>query len=92
MSLDEAIKEIININFSKGDLFDSHAVINELITVDKYHIVYLKGCPENCSVSQYHGLIARKIGASGCVASSGKKIKSHTIYGSLSDNELWEKL
>ncbi|MBP3417361.1 MAG: hypothetical protein IKA80_02290 [Spirochaetaceae bacterium] len=92
MTLEEAISDVITNNFSAGDLFDSHAVINELITVDKYHIVYLKGCPENCSVSQYHGLIARKIGASGCVASSGKKIKSHTIYGSLSDNELWERL
>lgn len=92
MTLEEAISDVITNNFSAGDLFDSHAVINELITVDKYHIVYLKGCPENCSVSQSHGLIARKIGASGCVASSGKKIKSHTIYGSLSDNELWERL
>ena len=53
MTLKESIQEIL-VNFAAGDLFDSHTVIKELITKPDYHLAYLKECPENCSINQYH--------------------------------------
>ncbi len=96
MELKKAINKIINDNFSKGDYFDSHAVINELLKKD-YHQVYLNSFPKNCTVAQYHGQIAQKIGESGLA----KKVKNnsedlliytHTIYGELNKNHLWERI
>ena len=57
MSLVEAINSIIS-SFSSNDLFDSHTIINELITKPDYHLAYLREYPENCTVNQYHGQIA----------------------------------
>lgn len=91
MTLREAIQEIL-INFEAGDLFDSHTVIKELITKPDYHLAYLKECPENCSINQYHGQIAKIIGSFDNVQSFGHKVKTHTIYGDISENELWQKV
>ena len=91
MTLREAIQEIL-INFEAGDLFDSHTVIKELITKPDYHLAYLKECPENCSINQYHGQIAKIIGSFDNVQSFGYKVKTHTIYGNISENELWQKV
>ncbi|MGI5173569.1 hypothetical protein H0R92_08215 [Treponema sp. OMZ 840] len=89
MTLSETIQEIVN-SFSEGDLFDSHTIINELITKSEYHIAYLREYPENCSVNQYHGQIAKMIGNLQNVKAFGKKVKTHTIYGDISENELWQ--
>ncbi len=78
MSLVEAINSIIS-SFSSNDLFDSHTIINELITKPDYHLAYLRGYPENCTVNQYHGQIAKIICNIPSVKSFGIKIKTHTI-------------
>ena len=91
MTLKESIQYILA-NFAVGDLFDSHTVIKELITNSNYHLAYLKECPENCTVNQYHAQIARMIGKFECIQSFGHKIKTHTIYGDISENELWQKI
>ena len=91
MSLVEAINSIIS-SFSSNDLFDSHTIINELITKPDYHLAYLREYPENCTVNQYHGQIAKIICNIPSVKSCGIKIKTHTIYGDISENEVWQKL
>lgn len=91
MNLTEAITEILT-SFSSNDLFDSHTIINELITKPDYHLAYLREYPENCTVNQYHGQIAKMIGNCTSVKSFGIKIKTHTIYGDVSENEVWQKI
>ena len=91
MSLVEAINSIIS-SFSSNDLFDSHTIINELITRPDYHLAYLREYPENCTVNQYHGQIAKIICNIPSVKSFGIKIKTHTIYGDISENEVWQKI
>ncbi len=95
MTLEDCIDEIIRENFKKGDCFDSHAVINELLKNANYHKAYLDEFPKNCNVAQYHGYIAQKIGDSGLVEkvmkdSTELKLKTHTIYGELSENQVWQ--
>jgi hypothetical protein len=90
MTLDECIKEIVS-GFDKGDYFDSHVVINELIIKREYHIIYLREYSQNCNINQFHGLIAQKIGKVDGIVSKGTS-KSHTIYGDISKNELWQKI
>lgn len=91
MSLVEAINSIIS-SFSSNDLFDSHTIINELITKPDYHLAYLREYSENCTVNQYHGQIAKIICNIPSVKSFGIKIKTHTIYGDISENEVWQKI
>lgn len=91
MTLEECIKEVINEKFRSGDYFDSHAVINEMVKNQKWHGVYLDNFQKNFTVAQYHGLIAQKIGEQN-VKPAGLKIKSHTIYGDLAENHLWQKV
>ena len=91
MSLVEAINSIIS-SFSSNDLFDSHTIINELITKPDYHLAYLREYPENCTVNQYHGQIAKIICNIPSVKSFGIKIKTNTIYGDISENEVWQKI
>ena len=91
MSLVEAINSSIS-SFSSNDLFDSHTIINELITKPDYHLAYLREYPENCTVNQYHGQIAKIICNIPSVKSFGIKIKTHTIYGDISENEVWQKI
>lgn len=90
MELKECIKAILN-GFNVGDYFDSHTVINELTRNKDYHIAYLKEFPKNCNVAQYHGMIAKMVGSFDCVEPISSSAKSHTIYGDITDNELWQK-
>jgi len=89
MDLEQCVLEIIN-NFSSGDYFDSHTVINTLIAKPEYHLAYLRGYSPNSSVAQYHGNIAKLIGSINLTRQIGTA-KSHTIYGDLSANMLWQK-
>ena len=89
MTLNECINEIIK-QFNIGDYFDSHVIINELVKNPKYHIVYLRECSTNVNINQYHGKIRKIIASIENVVSAGKS-KSHTIYGTISENELWQK-
>lgn len=50
MTLSESINEILS-SFTSNDLFDSHTIINELITKPEYHLAYLREYPENCTVN-----------------------------------------
>lgn len=91
MELKDCIKAILD-EFKPGDYFDSHTVINELITNKDYHIVYLQGYNKNYTVvAQYHSEISRMIGTFDCVESISASAKSHTIYGKISENKLWQK-
>ncbi|MBD5433753.1 MAG: hypothetical protein HDR35_05635 [Treponema sp.] len=90
MELKECIKEILD-GFSVGDYFDSHTVINELIANKDYHVAYLQEYSEKCTVAQYHGKIAKMIGIFDCVEPISSSSKSHTIYGDITSNELWQK-
>lgn len=92
MTLEECIEEILLTKFAVGDYFDSHSVIYEMQKNPEWHEVYMQNYPENCTVAQYHGLIAQRIGGSKNVLSADLKIKSHTIYDDLSENHLWKKL
>ena len=91
MTLKDAIQKTTD-SFSTGDLFDSHTIINELIKNPEYHLAYLQEYSSNCTVAQYHGLISQKIGSISGIESFGHKIKTHTIYGDISENELWKKV
>ena len=91
MSLKESISEIIEVSFNTNDYFDSHTVINELIINPKHHIEYLKGCSENMNIAQYHGQIAKIISSFDNVKKIGNT-KSHTIYGDIRDNVLFQKV
>lgn len=91
MSLEACIKQIITDNFKQNDYFDSHAVINELLKDKDGHLAYLTEYPKNCPVAQYHGQIAQKIEVSGLATKTDLKIKTHTIYGELKENQLWQK-
>ncbi len=90
MELKECIKEILD-GFSAGDYFDSHTVINELTRNKKYHIAYLNAYPKNCDVKDYHKEIAKMIGSFNCVEPISSSAKSHTIYGKITKNKLWQK-
>ena len=90
MELKDCIKAILN-EFKQGDYFDSHTIINELIANKDYHIAYLQEYSEKCTVAQYHGKIAKMIGTFDCVEPISSSAKSHTIYGDITNNELWQK-
>jgi hypothetical protein len=91
MTLDQAITEILA-NFTAGDYFDSHTVIDALFEKPEYHLAYLRGYAEHpdMEVRHYHGKIAKMIGANNIAKPIGKA-KTHTIYGGLSENMLWQK-
>lgn len=90
MSLQKCINKIVEDKFGKGDLFDSHTVINELLKKKEFHKVYLDEYPKNIPVAQWHSMIAKMIGDSGLVKKRNIKIKTHTIYGELSENQVWQ--
>ena len=98
MEIIDAIKKIIlnTENLKKGDYFDSHTIINELISKE-FHQIYLNNFPAGFTIGQYHGKIAKIIEESKLaekVQFEGKDIliKSHTIYGEIKQNHLWKKL
>jgi len=89
MNLEESIIDILE-SFVSGEYFDSHSVINALLAKPEYHLAYLRGYSDNMTVAQYHGRIAQIIRDRGIVHYIGKA-RSHTIYGDLSENALWQK-
>jgi hypothetical protein len=89
MTLEQSVAEIME-NFATGDYFDSHTVIKALLATQKYHLAYLNGYSAGSSVAQYHSNIAKMIGTNDRARQIGNA-KSHTIYGDLSDNMLWQK-
>jgi hypothetical protein len=89
MNLKECVAKILE-NFAAGDYFDSHTVIDALLTRPEYHLEYLRGYSRDSSVAQYHGNIAKMIGANEKVRPIGTA-KTHSLYGDLSDNKLWQK-
>lgn len=90
MNLLECMKKIIG-GFNKDDYFDSHTIIEELIRNKEYHLAYLQEYQQNCTVAQYHGQIAQKLNEINGIKKIGKA-KSHTIYGNISENMLWQKI
>lgn len=91
MTLENAIQEIIANSFSKNDLFDSHTVINELVKNPEYHFAYMNEYPKGTPIKTYHSNISKMIKCMSCIESTTQKVKTHTIYGTLSDNEVWKK-
>jgi hypothetical protein len=90
MTLEQCIEEILG-QFASGDYFDSHTVINELLRKPNYHLAYLRDYSPDSTVAQYHGNIAKMIGIKKSARQIGTS-KTHTIYGDLSDNMLWQKI
>lgn len=90
MTLEQCVEEILK-KIDAGDYFDSHAVINELLLQKDYRLAYLRGYSKDSSIAQYHGKIAQII-TSKKVATQIGNAKSHTIYGELLDNTLWQKI
>ncbi len=89
MDLEKCVAEILK-KFSTADYFDSHTVINELLAKPEYHLAYLRGYSPESTIAQYHGRIARMIGANNTAIQIGSA-KTHTIFGVISDNMLWKK-
>jgi hypothetical protein len=88
MTLEQCVTAILK-SFASGDYFDSHTVINTLLAEPEYHLAYLRGYTDG-TVAQYHSRIAKLIGAHDGINPIGTA-KTHTIYGDLSDNKLWQK-
>ena len=96
MELNEAIQQILK-EIRKDEYFDSHAIIKELMINKEYHQIYLEEYSKGLTVAQYHGKIAQMIGKTGVVKkiqddTKDILIKTHTIYGDLSENHLWKKI
>ena len=91
-TLDVCIKGIIADNFVKGDFFDSHTVINEIMKSDEYFSAYLNEYPKGTSVAEWHSTIAKAIRDSGLVEDAGCDVKTQTIFGTVRPNRLWKKL
>ncbi len=89
MTLKECIEEIVG-TFNIGDYFDSHVIINELLKNRKYHLVYLQEYCKDTNINQYHGRIGKIIASIESLNAIGKS-KSHTIYGEIHENQLWQK-
>ena len=95
MNLLYCVENIIS-KFENGSFFDSHTIIYELVSDKEFYQVYLDSFPKGCTIAQYHGQIAQLIEKSGLARKTlinGKEIqiKTHTIYGELGKNHLWEK-
>lgn len=64
MNLKNCIEEIIEQNFSSGDYFDPHTIINLVLQEPKYHLAYLQEFHNkysNCDIAQFHGMIAQNL-------------------------------
>lgn len=97
MTLKECIAEIVQNNFSSGDYFDSHTVLNLIFQNQDYHLAYLQEFHEhysNCTVAQFHGFIAANIIARlDTVRSISDSAVSINIYGGKpTKNWLWQKI
>ena len=89
MTLKECIAKILE-GFTVDDYFDSHTVINELRGNKEYDAVYLGNFGSHTTVENYHSDIAKMIDANNSIKKIGTA-KTHTIYGKLSENKLWQK-
>lgn len=94
MTLEECIKEVIDGKFKSNDIFDSHAVINEIIRNSNLHEVYMQNFQGFSDVKTYHSHIAMLITNQGedKVKDLKSEIVTHTIYGTLRKNHLWQKV
>ena len=91
MELKDCIEKVLQ-EFEEGDVFDSHTIIHEIRKDKEMNEIYMHCFPENFSVSQYHGIIAQKIGEQKNIRKMDFKIRSHTIYGDLEPNQAWIKI
>ena len=97
MNLQKCIERIIDENFESGDYFDTHSIINEMLKDSELHQSYLSNYSNNKTMALYHSQISQAIEATKLVekviiADIEVKVKTHTIYGNLSENQLWRKL
>lgn len=91
LTLEEAVLQILD-SFEKGDYFDSHTVINILLSKPEYRLAYMEGYSQDSNINQYHAKIATLIRHSKKVEPVGNEnAKSFCIYGSLTKNQLWQK-
>lgn len=92
MNLTEYVEQIIKENFSFGDYFDSHTIINLIVLDSKAHLAYMNAFSnKNCNIAQFHGFIAKNIIAKApLVKSVSDSAISLNIYGVTSKNELWQ--
>lgn len=91
----DVIREFIETKVSKGQYFDSHAIISYLI--QKYPDVYLQNIGNYKDVNSYHGLhiAGRLIGSfveDGIIKKIGEKVSiSKNIKDDFSPCTLWQK-
>ena len=96
MTLDAAIRKIIK-KIKPNDYFDTHSIINDMLKDFELHQSYLSNYSNNKTVALYHSQISQAIEATRLaekviIADIEVKVKTHTIYGNLSENQLWRKL
>lgn len=92
MTLKECVEEIIEKRFLKDDYFDSHTIINIILSIPEYRLIYMKEYSSDCDLKQHHAKIANCIRFSSFVKSIGdKNSKSFNVFGVLSENQLWQK-
>ena len=93
-TLEQAVQEIVTEILKTGEYFDSHTVINELIQNKDYHLLYLNGWKNGSysDVKDYHKHIAEIIRDKTPVKSVADDFVSHTIYGNLSPNKIWQRI
>lgn len=91
MTLEESVLQILDL-FDKDEYFDSHTVINILLSKPEYRLAYMKGYSEDSDINQYHAKIATLIRFSNKVKPVGNaNAKSLCVYGNLTKNQLWQK-
>ena len=98
MNLKDCIEEIIKQNFSSGDYFDSHTIINLVLQEPEYHLAYLQEFHNkysNCNVAQFHGMIAKNLISA--LKTTVKAVSDFAvtlnIYGGKpTKNELWQRI
>ena len=90
--LEKEIKEILK-NFKSGDYFDSHTIINELISNKIFYYAYLNAYPKKMPIKTFHSQIAKEIKKMDqlVIECKNKKIKTHTIFNNINKNQLWKK-
>ena len=98
MNLKDCIEEIIKQNFSSGDYFDSHTIINLVLQESEYHLAYLQEFHNkysNCNVAQFHGMIAKNlIGALKSIVKyvSDSAVTLNMYGGKPTKNTLWQRI
>ena len=96
MTLDASIRKIIK-KIKPNDYFDTHSIINEMLKDSELHQSYLSNYSNNKKVALYHSQISQAIEATGLaekviIDNKEVKIKTLTIYGNFSENQLWRRL